>query len=634
MDTTTRRVFQERIDQLESLVRSLLGKQEEKLVAPLPGSVAFSMATNIAADADPLTYEVGRMNLENHEFSYVESDHWKAILDEIGDLKEMVQQQPEDSLKCDLVLPGNDLFLLQTYPDTKMDVIAAIPPRIVVDSMISKYFKWADMPVSLVIHRKVFFKQYEAFWEDPLSTPTIWLTILYGMMYTVAYCTLFINGGSGSLDETTAAEYHSLVMISREKMIQCLRLGNYLKGAPHTIEALLAFLQTEYVQGEDTQQGCWQLTGVIIRVALKMGYHRDGSQFREMSVYEAEMRRRTWYILAQFDTASASQVGLPRIIKETQCDTAEPRNLLDDDFDDTSTVLPPARPQNEHTLAQFLVYKSRVISVYGMICDFTTSSKQRDYAEAIRLDALLNTAYTQKPPILELKFMQRSVLDGAELITRRLYMAMSYHHAQITLHRKFMILAKVNSKYTLSCTTCLNAALTILRLQAELFEQCQPGRMLHADRWKILSLTQSEFLLATTVLCFNLYDDVKKRLFGGDVARKSVEALEGSRRVWEQQGFSKEAQTAVKAIDVVLGKLHSSLEKNNAGKPQLSGAHASSASSFSADMGSGDGQSVDLLSYKDCSDTEVSYKMPQDSDSMAFGDFFEMDQEWEGWLQL
>ena len=144
-------------------------------------------------------------------------------------------------------------------------------------------------------------------------------------------------------------------------------------------------------------------------------------------------------VLTQFDTASASQVGLPRIIKETQCDTAEPRNLLDNDFDDTSTVLPPARPQNEHTLVQFLVYKSRVVSVYGMICDFTTSSKQRDYEEAMRLDVLLNTAYAQKPPILELKSMQRSVLDGAELITRRIYMAMSYHHAQITLHRKFMM---------------------------------------------------------------------------------------------------------------------------------------------------------------------------------------------------
>ncbi|KAL1800488.1 hypothetical protein ACET3X_000830 [Alternaria dauci] len=635
MEIATQRAAQERIDKLESMVRSLLDKQESKVSAPLPGSVPLPMATGHTADADPLTYEVGSMNLENRESSYVESDHWKAILDEIGDLKDMMQQHSEDSggSHTHPVLPGNDLFLLPTYPASKMDIIAAIPPRIVVDSMIWKYFKWADMPVSLVIHRKVFFKQYEAFWEDPLSTPIMWLTILYGMMYTVAYCTLFVNGDAGLLDEITAAEYHSIVIISREKMIQCLRLGNYMKGAPHTIEALLAFLQTEYIQGEDTQHGRWQLTGVIVRVALKMGYHRDGSHFPKMSVYEAEMRRRTWYILVQFDTASASEVGLPRIIKETQCDTAEPGNLLDDDFDDTSTVLPPTRPPNEHTLAQFLVYKSRIVSVYGMICDFTTSYKQRDYAEAMRLDALLNTAYAQKPPILELKSMQQSVLDGAELITRRLYMAMSYHHAQITLHRKFMILAKVNDKYSVSHTTCVNAVTKILQLQAELFEQCQPGRMLHADRWKILSLIQSEFLLATTVLCFNLDDDVKKGLSGGEVAMKSAKALEGSRRIWEpQKAFSKEAQTALNAIDVVLGRMRSGLEDDGADNAQPSGARVSSTSSFSAGMSYGNGQSFDPPAYQDCS--EVSYIMQEDSASTDFGAFFEMEQEWEEWLQL
>ncbi|KAH6872930.1 hypothetical protein BKA58DRAFT_283716, partial [Alternaria rosae] len=555
IDSAPRKAFEERIDQLESLVRSLLDKQENPPNALIPGNLATHEATETAAAVDPLVYEAGRINLNNHQSSYVESDHWKAILDEISGLKDMVQEQVEEPLQTGPTLPGNDLFLLQTYPVTKMDIVAAIPPRIIVDSMISKYFKWADMPVSLVIHRKVFIKQYEAFWEDPLSTSTMWLTILFGMMYTVAYCTLFVNGETSSLDEATAAEYHSLIIISREKMIQCLRLGNYMKGVPHTIEALLAFLQTEYVQGEDTQQGCWQLTGVIIRVALKMGYHRDGLHFPQMSVYEAEMRRRTWYILTQFDIASASEVGLPRIIKETQCDTTEPRNLLDDDFDDTSTALPLARPQREHTLSQFLVYKSRIVSVYGMICDFTTSSKQRDYDEAMRLDTLLNKAYTQKPSILQLKPMQQSILDGAELITRRLYIAMSYHHAQITLHRKFIILAKTNGKYQLSHSTCINAALTILQLQAELFEQCRPGRMLHSDRWKILSLIQSEFLLATTVLCLNLNDDMKKGLIGEDVTQKSVEALKISRSVWEQQqGSSKEAQTAVKAVNAVLGK--------------------------------------------------------------------------------
>ncbi|KAI4665118.1 uncharacterized protein J4E79_003418 [Alternaria viburni] len=555
----------------------------------MPGNLATQETTETVAAVDPLVCEAGRINLNDHQSSYVESDHWKAILDEISDLKDMVQEQVEEPQHTEPTLPGNDLFLLQTYPVTKMDIVAAIPPRIIVDSMISKYFKWADMPVSLVIHRKVFIKQYEAFWEDPLSTSTMWLTILYGMMYTVAYCTLFMNGGAASLDETTAAEYHSLIIISREKMIQCLRL------------------------------------------ALKMGYHRDGSHFPQMSVYEAEMRRRTWYILTQFDIASASEVGLPRIIKETQCDTAEPRNLLDDDFDDTSTVLPPARPQSEHTLSQFLVYKSRIVSVYGMICDFTTSSKQRDYDEAMRLDTLLNTAYAQKPPILQLKPMQQSILDGAELITRRLYIAMSYHHAQITLHRKFIILSKTNSKYQVSHSTCISAALTMLRLQAELFEQCQPGRMLNTDRWKILSLIQSEFLLATTVLCLNLNDDMKKGLVGKEVAQKSVEALKSSRSVWEQQqGFSKEAQTAVRAVNAVLGKLGRDPKTDTDEGNLAGGEHGESFSSFSGDITSG----PNPLAFEDASQTQLSHNIPDELFGTAFDEFLVMDQELDGWLQV
>jgi hypothetical protein len=47
----------------------------------------------------------------------------------------------------------------------------------------------------------------------------------------------------------------------------------------------------------------------------------------------------------------------------------------------------------------------------------------------------------------------------------------------------------------------------VLQLRAELFEYCQPGRMLQADRPKIVSSVQSEFLLTTTVLCFYLNDN-------------------------------------------------------------------------------------------------------------------------------
>lgn len=598
--------------------------------------------TSVVSEEDTTPQrDFGHIHLQKNTSYYVESDHWRAILDEIDDLKDMASGEADhtqDNVDSESQrLPGADLFFLHTYPITKMEIIAALPSRPVLDSIIARYFQTADMPVTLAIHRRVFFKQYEKFWERPEDTPTMWLTILFGMMFIVAYCVLYIIPGDQVIDKNTLLEYENIVTISREKMIQCLRLGNYMKGTPHTIEALLMFLQTEFIQGEDAHQGTWQLIGTIIRVALKMGYHRDGSHFIEISPYEAEMRRRTWYLLMQFDIASASQTGLPRAIKESQCDTSEPRSLLDDDFDDETTQLPAGRPPNEHTLAQFLVFKSRVVIVYGMICDFTTSSRQRDYSEAMNLDSLLRTSYTQKPAILELKPIHRSIMDGANLITRRLYIALTYYHAQMSLHRKFMILAKTNAKYSTSHTTCMEAALATLKLQAEMVEHTQPGRMLSKDRWKIFALIQSEFLLATIILCYNLDDDIKHSRQGKtslstpESTQESVAALRIAQDIWKQtQGFSKEARTAVNAIDAVLTKAQ-----------RMSGLDIMSSWSTSTLDSATDAATHSAAAPYTTQPGYQSYPFSTtgpggqgNTSDISWNEFFDLDRSWGEWLQF
>ncbi|KAI0482631.1 hypothetical protein GGR56DRAFT_685544 [Xylariaceae sp. FL0804] len=575
--------LQSRIDHLENLVRSLLERQNNLDTAALATPDASSSESTVAEtenSEERFNHDFGQISLQSHESSYVESDHWSAILDEIGGLREYVRETSdyyaadEDEKEEPVRMPGADLFLMQTASATKMDIISAIPPRIVVDSMIARYFNTADMPISMIIHRNVFLKQYEAFWEDPLGTPILWVTILFGMMYMVAHFALLMGEGSSQLNEETLVEYRSITTVSREKMIQCLRLGNYMKGTRHTIEALLFFLQVDYVQGEDAQLGCWQLLGLIIRIALKMGYHRDGSHFPErLSAFDAEMRRRVWSVLAQFDTATSSQVGLPRLVKEAQCDTAEPRSLLDDDFDDdASAALPPARPPGQHTLAQFVAYKGRVTSAYGRICDFATSSRQRDHGEAMRLDRLLNAAYRHDAPAVlqpqQSKPLRQAILaDGVELVTRRAYIAVGFYKAQMTLHRRFMVPAKTDGRFAYSHATCVGAALSTLRLQADLHEQCRPGGALHADRWKVWFVMQAEFLLATTILCFDLSDDIANaRARAGrsspllaspddDLRAKTVAALRTSLPIWtEQQAMSKDAQKAIQAITVVLNK--------------------------------------------------------------------------------
>jgi hypothetical protein len=635
IDVTTRNALQDRINHLELLVRTLAAK------APEPGSPAMtdrSTPTSTVSSqlSDQLSQDFGRISLQKGASSYTESDHWTSILEELGDFKDMLSGREDTGETNDArPQPGLDLLLNVFAPATKLEILSSIPPRSVVDSMIARYFSSADMPVTLIIHRHMFFRQYEAFWERPFDTPTIWVTILFGMMYQVAYYTLAASQDSGTLGDTMLSEYRDVVAIARQKMMQCLHLDNYLKGSRHTIEALLFLLQIEYVQGEGAEYGCWQLIGVITRTAIKMGYHRDGSHFTEMSAFDAEMRRRVWYILIQFDIASAVQVGLPRIIKEAQCDTAEPHNLLDDDFDELSTALPPARPQTEHTLSQFLIYKSRIVSVYGMICDFTTSSKQRDYNEAMRLDSLLNRAYTGKPAILEPKSMQKSIADGSHLITRRLYIAMSYHHAQMTLHRKFMIPAKTDRTYAYSHRTCTEAALSALQYQRDLYEQCQPGRMLHSDQWKILSLIQSEFVLATTIICLDLDDDLTRSRHGDasgfptSNTERNVKALESSKAIWlRQQDGSKEAQTAVKAIDIVLDKLNNASVKVQNMNSQSSRQRLET-SPYTITVASGAGLE-ELLPQDYLVDTVI----PDSQDPPEWNELFDLDVPWDSWVRI
>lgn len=45
------------------------------------------------------------------------------------------------------------------------------------------------------------------------------------------------------------------------------------------------------------------------------------------------MQQRSWAMIVQLDLITSSQIRLPRMMKDWQSDTAEPRNLLDGDFD-------------------------------------------------------------------------------------------------------------------------------------------------------------------------------------------------------------------------------------------------------------------------------------------------------------
>lgn len=60
----------------------------------------------------------------------------------------------------------------------------------------------------------------------------------------------------------------------------------------HTMEALLVNQQMEFLI-KDKHSGVWLMGGITLRLAMRMGYHRDPDSYPEITVFEGEMRWHT-----------------------------------------------------------------------------------------------------------------------------------------------------------------------------------------------------------------------------------------------------------------------------------------------------------------------------------------------------
>lgn len=95
----------------------------------------------------------------------------------------------------------------------------------------------------------------------------------------------------------------------------------------------------------DDQVHSYLLSGVAMRLALRIGLHRDPSKMgTHFTPFEAESRRRMWCHINQLDLLASFHIGLPGTTQTIESDTLPPRNLLDEDFDEDCAELPPISP--------------------------------------------------------------------------------------------------------------------------------------------------------------------------------------------------------------------------------------------------------------------------------------------------
>jgi hypothetical protein len=528
--------MQNRIDRLEGLVLSLMtngsqsgGTAAAQAAISASRSNSLSTASEFRLDAggndmireegengeaedsdvEQVSKGIGIMKMVEGRAVYASDAHWYAILGEISEVKKYFEQHKEDykqnmekvqAAKAD-ESPGT-AFLLQGPPaKDQAELLASFPAKADADRLIARYFNAYDPSVH-IIHGPSFQKQYDAHWLNPSETSVVWLGMCFAMM------TLALQSYHRAGDEPPEYRGKALELSHdfRRLTAQCLLLADITQPIAQILETLVLHVQAEYGRSRDAEPGVLLMVSLCVRLAMRMGYHRDPAPHPQITPFQGEIRRRVWTFVRQCDLLISFQFGLPAMIRTDHIDTETPRNVYDDELHEDIKQLPPSRPNFEATPMSYMIAKSKMTFLFGRIVERTGSiTNPPGYDETMKFDQELREARSTHPPLLQMRSFQESARDPANLIMQRLGLEMVYLRSLFVLHRRFIARGRENPRYAYSRRTCIDASMELLNHQATLHRESQPGGRLRSVKWYISSLTTHDFLLAAMLVCLDLY---------------------------------------------------------------------------------------------------------------------------------
>ncbi|KAF4552346.1 Fungal specific transcription factor domain-containing protein 47 [Elsinoe fawcettii] len=592
--------MQNRIDRLESLVLSLMtsgnssaanaqaviSNARNNSVAGTSQSANNSydqdgenaMEEDEAEDSDVNTVSqgLGIMKVAEGKSMFVSEAHWYAILANIAEVKKFYAEHNDEykaqvrkvEASQDDSAPGGSFLFKAPRLNNREEALAPFPDKQQTDTLIGRYFNSYDPSVH-IIHGPTFQKQYDQYWRNPQEAPLPFIAVMYAMM------ALALQSYDRAGDEPPEYIGRSLSMsvAFRRLTAQTLALADIKEPVPQILEAMILHMQAEYARSRDSESGILVLVSMTVRLAMRMGYHRDAGPHPNIPPFQAEMRRRVWMMIRQADLLFSFQAGLPSVTRTDCMDTQLPRNLYDDELYEDMTALPPARPDTEPTPMSYMIAKARLTQVFGKVTDRLGSvTAPPSYEEVLEIDKELKEVRANLPPHLRVRPLHESASEPANILMQRLGLELLYLKSQCVLHRRFLSRGRDSARFAYSRRSCIDASMDMLMHQAMLHHESQPGGRLHSVKWYISSLTTHDFLLAAMIVCLELHHLAEAERTGqkgsstsspmndfvDDRREEMLSALRHSMSIWESlRDRSMEAWKASTTLRVMVEKLMS-----------------------------------------------------------------------------
>lgn len=271
----------------------------------------------------------GKMKISKEEISYHGADNWQAILHSISELKRELGNdddaaedtgpavEPEVTMNSWRTVPmggvqphastGLGFMLGNPNTVTREQLINAVPEKRVCDRLLSLWFNSPD-PFKPIIHAPTFQNEYRRFWQAKNDTPTMWLGLLFAIL------SLAESFGLRDVEVDSPPAQACLERVNKyhDLSASAAVLADFTKPKEYTLECLIAY--TAGLRSNNAFVNVWLMIGLIVRLALRMGYHRDSSHYPSITPFQGEMRRRVWAAISMIDVLISFQLGLPSMV--------------------------------------------------------------------------------------------------------------------------------------------------------------------------------------------------------------------------------------------------------------------------------------------------------------------------------
>ncbi|KAH8650777.1 fungal-specific transcription factor domain-containing protein [Ilyonectria robusta] len=334
-------VFEEKLTKLEALLEqhavarafpkgpsaetldTTLLSQEALQASSTPDSTLLLRSTEASQSSPQLS---GKLVVQDGSVKFIDSYIWGIVYENLQELRQAIDaetSEDQDVSACDVSMSEDHIDLLLTaIPSVDLDDPVPLPIQVF---RLWQIFVDRVNPVTKLIH-------------VPTLQPILIIAITDHATIATKYQALLFAIYLASVVSMSDKETMTMLGICKDEAIRRFAVGvktaltkvNFLVNYDiTTLQALVLYLVC--LQGRSDHHALWVVTGVVIRIAYKMGLHRDGKTLN-LSPFETEMRRRVWWSIVALDSMYAATSGLGETLLPTGSNTEMPENVNDDDF--------------------------------------------------------------------------------------------------------------------------------------------------------------------------------------------------------------------------------------------------------------------------------------------------------------